>query len=153
MDVGTLAAGSNDLVTVAGTLTLNNNILHLNAPAGSTLEAADYTLFTSPNTISGSFAGISWDVAPVNAGHYSIVTGANTVTLHYSAFTAPAAVGTATPATAVHNQTVLITVTATNGIGGTVTNVVVDASPVRGRFVNLGAGGSQQQRQRQCLDQ
>ena len=143
MDVGTLATGSNDLITVAGTLTLNNNVLHLKAPSiSANLQAADYTLFTSPNTISGSFAGITWDVQPANAGHYSVVTGANTVTLHYTASTAPAAIGSASPSPAVRNQTVLVTVTATNGNAGTVNGVTVDASPVGGSSLTLVEAGS-----------
>ena len=138
MDLGTTVAGSNDLITVAGTLTLNNNVLHLKAPGTSaSLAAADYTLLTSPNTISGSFAGITWDVQPANAGHYSIVTGNNTVTLHYTASTAPAAIGSASPSPAVRNQTVLVTVTATNGNSGTVNGVTVDVSPVGGSSLTL----------------
>ena len=131
MDVSTSASGPNDLVTVAGTLTLNNNVIHLKAPStSSTLQTTDYTLFTSLNPVSGSFAGISWDVAPVNASNFSIQTSGNTVKLHYSSSTAPTAGGTATPATVLRSQTVLITVTATNGIGGTVNSVTVDASAI-----------------------
>jgi autotransporter-associated beta strand protein len=133
MDVGTTVGGANDRITVAGTLTLNNNILHLKAPSTSAnLQAADYTLITSPNTINGSFSAIVWDVAPANAAHYSILMGNNTVTLHYTATTAPTFSVTATPATVVRNQNVLITVTATNGIGDTVSGVQVDASAVGG---------------------
>jgi autotransporter-associated beta strand protein len=133
-DVGTLHNGSNDLITVAGTLSANNNFIHIKAPStAASLQAADYVLFTSPNTIYGSFASAPvWDVMPVNAGNFSIVTGANTVTLHYSANSGPIGGGAVTPNPAVRNQNVLITVLATNGIPGTVSSVVVDASPIGG---------------------
>ncbi|HEV2453228.1 MAG TPA: autotransporter-associated beta strand repeat-containing protein, partial [Verrucomicrobiae bacterium] len=132
--VGTSTAGPNDLITVAGTLTANNNIVHLSAPSTSvSLQAADYTLLTSANPISGTFASApSWDVAPANAGNFSIVVSGNTLKLHYSANTAPTGGGLATPNPALRNQNVLITVTATNGTGGTVNSVVVNASPIGG---------------------
>jgi len=144
-DLGTLSNGSNDLITVAGTLTANNNIIHIKAPSTSdSLQAADYVLITSPNPISGSFAAApTWDVAPVNAAHYSIVMGANTVTLHYSAVAGPTGVGSATPSPALRNQNVLITVTTTDGTGGTVNSVTVDASPIGGSstLALVSAGG------------
>jgi len=129
-DVGTLVNGSNDLITVGGTLTGNNNIIHLKAPSNSaSLQTADYVLFSSANPIAGSFASApTWDVAPVNAGNFTIVTSGNTVKLHYTASSAPTAIGFATPATSAHNQTILLTVLATNGNPGTVQTVVVDAS-------------------------
>ncbi|HZI30911.1 MAG TPA: autotransporter-associated beta strand repeat-containing protein, partial [Candidatus Binatia bacterium] len=133
-DVGTLHNGSNDLISVSGTLYANNNVIHLKAPSTSdSLEAADYVLFKSPNTIAGSFASApTWDVAPVNAAHYSIVTGANTVTLHYSTVAGPSGAGFATPSPAVRNQSVLLTVNAVNGTAGTVNSVTVDASAIGG---------------------
>ena len=53
-DVGALANGANDRVTVGGTLTANNNVIHLKAPNISVNldSSADYVLFSSPNTIS-----------------------------------------------------------------------------------------------------
>ena len=133
-DVGTLANGSNDLITVGGTLTGNNNILHLKAPGNAvSLQTADYVLFSSVNPVSGSFASApTWDVAPANFGNFTIVTSGNTVKLHYTASSAPTAVGFATPATIAHNQTILLTVLATNGNPGTVQTVVVDASSLGG---------------------
>jgi len=132
-DVGTLHNGSNDLVTVGGSLAVDNNVLHLQAPGPTaSLQAADYVLFTAAGGISGSFAGLVWDMAPVNAGNFSLVTGANTVTLHYTASTAPKGGGFASPASAVRNQNVFITVTATNGSGGTVNSVTLDASSIGG---------------------
>ena len=70
------------------------------------------------------------------------MTGANTVTLHYAAFTAPAAIGPATPSPVLRNQTMFITVTATNGTGGNVNSVVVDVSPIGGSSLALVEAGS-----------
>jgi fibronectin-binding autotransporter adhesin len=134
LSVGTLATGSNDLITVGGTLTANNNIVHVSAPSGSvSLQAADYTLITSANAISGSFVSApDWDVAPVNANNFSIVVSGNTVKLHYTASTSPTGGGTAAPSPAVRNQSVLFSVTTTNGTGGTVNSVVLNASSIGG---------------------
>ncbi len=146
LKLGTLANSSNDLITVGGTLTANNNLIHLSAPSTSvSLQATDYTLITSPNPVSGSFASApQWDVAPVNSGNYTIVTSGNTVKLHFVAFTSPSGGGTASPNPALRNQNVLITVTATNGSGGTVNSVTVDASSVGGSatFALVPAGGN-----------
>lgn len=133
-NVGTLANGSNDLMTVGGTLSANNNIIHVSAPSTSaSLQATDYTLITSASPISGTFSSApQWDVAPVNSGNYSIVTSGNTVKLHYALFTSPSGNGSATPNPALRNQNVLITVTANNGSGGTVNSVMVDTSSVGG---------------------
>jgi autotransporter-associated beta strand protein len=134
-DVSALTSGGNDRVTVGGTLTANNNIIHVKAPDTSVNldSTADYVLFTSPNNISGTFAtSPTWDIAPANAAHFSIVTGAKTVTLHYSAIAGPTGVGSATPSPALRNQNVLIKVTAANGTAGTVNSVVVDASAIGG---------------------
>jgi hypothetical protein len=143
--VSTSASGPNDLITVGGTLTANNNIVHISAPSGSaSLQAADYTLITSANAISGTFSSApSWDVAPANAGNFSIVVSGNTVKLHYSAATSPTGGGIATPNPALRNQNVLITVTTTNGTGGTVNSVVVNASSIGGSpsLALVNAGG------------
>ena len=135
MDVGALVSGANDRVAVGGTLTANNNSIHLKAPntSGNLDSTADYVLFTSVNNISGTFATTPiWDVAPANANHFSIVTGAKTVSLHYSAVGGPGGVGSTAPFPALRNQSVLITVTALNGTAGTVNSVVVDASAIGG---------------------
>lgn len=145
-DLGTVHNGSNDLITVGGNLTANNNIIHLKAPSTSaSLQAADYVLFTSPNPISGSFASApSWDVQPVNAGNFSIITSGNTVVLHYAAATSPTGGGSATPASVTRNQSVFISVTATNGTGGSVNSVTVDASSIGGSsaVALVAAGGN-----------
>jgi autotransporter-associated beta strand protein len=133
-DVGTANSGPKDMITVAGTVTASGNIIHLTAPSTSaSLQAADYVLISSANPISGSFAGApSWDVQPANAGNFSVVTSGNTVTLHYAAATAPKGGGVASPASVVRNQNTLITVTVTNGSGGAVNSVSLDASPIGG---------------------
>jgi fibronectin-binding autotransporter adhesin len=133
LDLGDSATGSNDLITVNGTLTANNNLIHLKAPSTSdNLAAADYTLIQATGGISGTFGGIIWDVAPANAAHYSLVASGNTVTLHYSAVAGPTGIGSATPSPARRNQNVLITVTAANGTAGTVNSVTVNATPIGG---------------------
>ncbi len=134
MDVGPLATGANDRVTVGGTLTANNNIIHLKAPSTAVnLDTADYVLFSSPNNISGTFAGTpTWDVTPLNAAHFSIVTAGKTVTLHYSVNAGPGGQGSSTPSPVLRNQSVLIKVTAVDGTVGTVNSVVVDASSIGG---------------------
>jgi fibronectin-binding autotransporter adhesin len=150
LDLGTLHNSTNDLITVGGTLTANNNVIHLKAPSTSVSldTTADYVLMNAPSGISGSFAaGPEWDIAPANAAHYTIVTGPTTVTLHYSATTSgPVAGGSASPLTVLRNQSVTITVNATNGSPGTVNSVVVDASPIGGSstlaLTKVGTGGS-----------
>ncbi len=135
LNVGTVHNGANDLISVGGTLSANGNIINLSAPSTSAnLDAsADYVLMTSPTPISGAFAAApNWIVAPANSGHYSIVTSANTVTLHYAAFTAPSAGGVAAANPALRNQSVVISVTATNGTGGAVSGVTVNASLIGG---------------------
>ncbi|MDR3456935.1 MAG: autotransporter-associated beta strand repeat-containing protein [Verrucomicrobiae bacterium] len=133
-DLGTLANGANDRITVAGTLTVNNNIIHIKAPSTSaSLQTTDYVLFTSPNTIAGAFnTAPTWDVLPVNAGNFSVVTSGGTVKLHYTSSSAPSGAGFATPASVTRNQSTLLTVLATNGVPGTVQTVTVDASSIGG---------------------
>ena len=128
--LGASTAGPNGLLKVAGTVTFNNNIIHITAPG--TLQAADYTLVTATGGITGTPGAVAWDVQPANASHFALVTSGNTITLHYQATTAPSGLGVATPATAVRNQNVMLTVTATNGNSGTVNSVVVDASSIGG---------------------
>jgi fibronectin-binding autotransporter adhesin len=134
LDVGALASGPNDRVNVGDTLTVANNVLHLKAPSTSvSLDTTDYVLFNSANNVSGSFSPSPiWDVAPANANHYTIVTSGKTVSLHYSVVAGPSGSGSTSPSPALRNQSLLITVNAVNGTGGTVNSVVVDASPIGG---------------------
>ncbi len=136
LDIGTLTNGANDLITVGGTLYLNGNTLHLKAPSVlSNLQTNDYTLFTSVGTISGSIGSVVWDTPTLNSGDFSVVTGPNTVSLHY---TPPAGIGSATPNPSLRNQTVKLAATATGA--GTVdpnTGVSVDLTPLGGGTIFL----------------
>ena len=147
LDLGTVRNGANDLITVGGALSANNTTIHLKAPNSSVNldSTGDYVLISAPSGISGTFATApAWDVPPANESHYSIVTGPTTVTLHYAASSGPTAAGSATPLTALRNQGVLLSVTATNGNAGTVNSVVVDASTIGGSSstVLVAAGGN-----------
>jgi autotransporter-associated beta strand protein len=134
LDVGTVHNGSNDLIAVAGTLTLNNTVFILNAPSGSSLDAsADYVLMTAGSMAGGSsvVSSPTWGVAPLNAANFSVVISGNTVTLHHTASTPPSGTGSASPATLTRNQSTLLSVTATPGtypIG----SVVVDTTLIGG---------------------
>jgi len=139
LDLGTDALGTNDQIAVNGTLTASGNVIHLKAPATSvSLAAADYVLITSANAVSGTFASAPvWDVAPANAGHYSVVTSGATVMLHYSAsVSSPTATGSANPSTLLRNQSTKITVNVTPG-SGAITSVTLDLSSVGGTSATL----------------
>ena len=134
-DVSTAHATGNDQIVVKGTLSLNGNSFHLKAPstAASLDSTADYVLITATGGISGSFFGTPiFDVAPANAGHYSIVTGANTVTLHYNAIAGPTVAGTVTPTSVSRNGTVSVSVTVTPGGSPTISGVTVSSSAING---------------------
>jgi autotransporter-associated beta strand protein len=145
VDVGTAVAGTNDRVTVAGTVTASGNSLHVKAPStASSLEAADYTII-SASSVSGVFSSVPvWDVVPANSAHFSVVTSGTAVTLHYSAVAAPSGTATVTPASVTRNQPTKITVNAVDGTEGTVNSVVVDASPIGGSssLALVAAGGN-----------
>src|SRR5208283_1862760 len=104
-DLGAKYNQSNDLIVVgaggSGTLALNGTQIHLKAPGTTVgLDTANYTLFKVNGTITGTAASTPvWDVQPTNPYNFSIVTGANTVTLNYSAVATipPSAVGSITP--------------------------------------------------------
>jgi fibronectin-binding autotransporter adhesin len=134
-DVGTAVSGLNDLVTVGGGVSANNNVVHIKAPSVSVNldSSADYLLISAPGGVSGTFATTpTWDVAPLNAAHYSIQTSNQAVYLHYSAVAGPTGVGSSSPSPVLRNQNVVLTVTAANGTAGTVNSVVVDASAIGG---------------------
>ena len=134
-DVGSAVSGPNDRVIIGGALSANNNIVHIKAPSVSAnLDAtADYLLISAPGGISGTFATTpTWDVAPLNAAHYSIQTSNQAVYLHYSAVAGPTGVGSSSPNPALRNQSVVLTVAAANGTAGNVNSVVVDASAIGG---------------------
>ena len=137
-DVSTSHSGANDQIVVNGALTLNGNTFHIKAPPATSLDTADYVLITATGGITGSFvAQPTFDVAPINAGNYSIVTDTtdtpNVVKLHYTATSGPTAVGTATPSTGVlRNGTVNISVTVTHGTSPTINSVTLNLSPLGG---------------------
>ena len=146
-DVGATVGGPNDRVNVGSSLSANNNIVHIKAPSVSANldSTADYLLISATGGITGTFATTpTWDVAPLNAAHYSIQTSNNAVYLHYSAVAGPTGVGSSSPSPALRNQNVVLTVTAANGTAGTVNSVVVDASAIGGSStLNLvNAGGN-----------
>ena len=138
LDLGTVYNGVNDKIVVTGALTNNGNVIHLKAPStSSSLDAsADYVLITA-SSITGSFAAAPvWDVAPANAGHYSIVTSGTAVTLHYSASVSPLVTATANPTTLLRNQTTRITATVTPGVNS-ISSVTVNLSAVGGSVISL----------------
>ena len=132
-DLGTTANGANDLIVVSGNLSLNGNTLHLKAPSTSAiLDTSDYTLFTVGGTISGSFALTpTWDVQPLNFGHYQVMTVGQKVVLHYAATVVASGTGSATPSTVSRYGSTLISVTVTPG-SSPVSSVVLNASPIGG---------------------
>jgi autotransporter-associated beta strand protein len=132
-DLGTVYNGTNDLIVVGGNLTASGNVVHIHAP--STLvnldTNADYVLVTVTGTITGSVLDTPiWDVAPANSANFTVVTGANTITLHYTAVTAPSGGGTASPATLTRNQSTFVAVTVTNGSDPTIGSVILNAGAI-----------------------
>lgn len=83
-DVNSTAAGANDLLTVGGTLTLNNTVFNLKAPGnGAAIDAsADYTLVTA-GSISGTPV-LKWvaGFVPANTNNYVLVVGSGAIALH-----------------------------------------------------------------------
>ena len=136
LDLGTLRIGSNDLVSVGGTLTLTNTVFHLKAP--STLvnldQSADYILMSAASISAGStvFATPTWDVSPLNAVNYSVAISGNNVVLHYASATPPTGIGSANPSTVSRGQTTKLTVVTTPGNtgGSSVNGVTVNASSI-----------------------
>jgi autotransporter-associated beta strand protein len=133
LDVGTVYNSSNDLITVATNLVLNNTVFYLKAPGTSLVldTTADYVLMTSANLTGSPAATPQWVVAPANASNFSVKTNGNNVVLHYTASTPPTGGGVASPATVVRNQSALISVTATNG-SNPISTVTLDASSIGG---------------------
>jgi len=133
LNVGTVHNGSNDFVSVGGTLTLNSTTFHLKGPstAANLDTTADYVLLTA-GTLSGSPSSTPvWDVAPANAANFVVTTSGNSVVLHYSPAAPPSGSGTATPASVNRNGTTLVTVTAVPG-SNPISSVILNASSVNG---------------------
>jgi autotransporter-associated beta strand protein len=138
-DLSSSSSGANDSMALAsGKLILNGNSFHIKAPStSSSLDtSADYVLITA-NSVQGGFSPTPvWDVQPVNASGFRVLTlNGNEVVLRYSTLNPPTAVATATPTNLVRYGTVFISVTVTPGsssmTGGTVT---VDTTALGGGF-------------------
>jgi len=139
LDLGTVYNSSNDLISVGGTLALNNTVFHLKAPStGVNLDTNDYLLMTAA-TISGSpNSAPAWDVSPVNAGSYTIqVTNSTNVVLHFISYTPPTAGITASVTNLKIGQPTTLTVTVTNGTSPTISSVTASASAIAGSPVSL----------------
>lgn len=146
LDLGTLSSGANDLIAVAGNLTLNNTVFHLSsASAGVNLDtSADYTLITVAGTITGSVSSTPiWDTAPLNAANYSIVQSNNSLKLHYLSSAPPVGTLSFTPNTVTHNQSTIASVTVTSS-SHPISSVTLNASPIGGSSTLplIAAGGN-----------
>ena len=130
----TSGSASNDKIAVNGQLNVNGNTLSISALSGAANldTVTDYTLISSPNTtISGSFNSVpNWlGTKPLNYAHYTVVTSANTVTLHYSTGVLLSGAGAVSPVSGVH-QPYLFTVLVTPGTGSTGIGVTADFSTI-----------------------
>ncbi len=144
----THASASNDHIAVLGQLYANDpngNILNLQGPGAGNLDTtADYTLISAPNnTIAGSFNPIpNWvGTKPANYAHYTVVTSANAVTLHYAVGISLSGAGTVSPATGPH-QNYLFTVTVTPGTGSTGIGVTADFTTIGGSAQTFSSVGN-----------
>ena len=150
-DLSTSASGSNDKITVGGTLTLNGNAIHIKAPStSSSLDTASYTLISSPNALTvNSAPTLVWDVQPVNYAKYTlVVVGGNTLVLQYVSGAGPiisSPASSANPAYPLQSVTISATVLAN---GNPINTVTADVSSIEGTgpqgttLVSLSNGGS-----------
>ncbi len=133
LDLGTVYNGSNDLISVGGTLALNSTVFHLKAP-NSTVNLdtnADYVLATAAAIAGTPNTTPVWDVAPANAANYIVTLSGNKVVLSYSASAPPSGAGYASPNPVNRNQSTRITVVTVAG-SNPVGSVVLDASLIGG---------------------
>ena len=88
-DLGTSATGSNDLIVVNGTLTLNGNTIHLKAPSPTAVLAPNnYLLFSDASPVAGNTAlTLVWDVPPANSAKYALAVSGKNVILQYVTLT------------------------------------------------------------------
>ena len=134
-DLSTSASGSNDKITVGGTLTLNGNAIHIKAPStSSSLDTASYTLISSPNALTvNSAPTLVWDVQPVNYAKYTlVVVGGNTLVLQYVSGAGPiisSPASSANPAYPLQSVTISATVLAN---GNPINTVTADVSSIEG---------------------
>ena len=121
-DLSTSASGANDKVAVTGTLTIGSaDTITINPITASTLDTADYTLFTATSVAGSGTPTLVWGTStPANPGYYSIVKNATTVVLHYVVPGAPPTVGPVvfSPVSPVYTGTV-VTASATVSSAGT----------------------------------
>ena len=142
----TPGSASNDKLTVAGQLNANDNNLFITALSGATAlnTTTDYTLISSPNNaITGSFNSVpTWvGTKPVNYANFQIVTSPNAVTLHYSPGVLLSGVGSASPATGLH-QSYVFSVQVTPGTGSTGIGVTADFSAIGGAVQTFAGVGN-----------
>jgi autotransporter-associated beta strand protein len=133
-NLGTTYNGANGFINVGGSLT-DNGAVSVSAPSTSVNldTTADYVLITAAGGISGTVSATPiWGTKPLNWRNYTVIQSGNNIQLHYTSSTPPVATGTASPATAVNNQNVFISVTVTPGTGSIdpFAGVTLDASPV-----------------------
>jgi len=133
LDLGTVYNGSNDLISVGGTLALNSTVFHLKAPSTSAnLDTnADYVLIAAASISGTPNATPVWDISPANASNFTVTTNSTSVLLHYSASAPPAGFGTASPSSVNRNQSTRITVSVTSSTTA-VGSVVLNASLIGG---------------------
>ncbi len=141
----TAAGGGNDQVVLSGaSSTLTSGGVSVGISSGTTLDLVhDYVLFNltgSSASLAGTFnATPVWlATTPTGAANFRIIQSGNQVRLHYAGTTPPTiAAATATPASVVRNQPVLISVTTTANVGS-LSTVNVNLSPIAGgSAVNL----------------
>ncbi len=145
----TAASANNDRLLVLGQLNANDpngNTINIQGPAApATLDTGtDYLLISSPNnTISGTFNAVpNWVGAkPANYAHYTVVTSANTVTLHYSQGVLLSGAGAVTPVIGTH-QNYSFTVLVTPGTGSTGIGVTADFSMLGGAVQTFAHSGN-----------
>ncbi|HEY4415478.1 MAG TPA: family 43 glycosylhydrolase [Verrucomicrobiae bacterium] len=128
------ASDANNLALVGGTLTCNHSLICIHATGGAVnLDTSDYVLFQATNGIIGACAAtpVFLGALPANASHYTVITGGNTVVLHYNTHIPPTSVITASPTSLTWGQSTFVRVTTVNG-DGAVTGVTLDASAIGG---------------------
>jgi autotransporter-associated beta strand protein len=138
MDLGTVYNGSNDLISVGGTLALNSTTFHLKAPSSSAnLDTNfDYVLIAAAGISGTPNTTPVWDIQPANAANFIVTLSTNSVVLRYSVSAPPSGSGIARPNPANRNQNVRFAVTATPG-SQPIGSVVLDASLIGGSSVTL----------------
>ncbi len=145
----TAASANNDQLLVLGQLSANDpngNTISIQGPAApANLDTGtDYTLITSPNNpISGNFNAVpNWvGTKPANYAHYTVVTSANAVTLHYSVGVLLSGAGSVTPASGPH-QNYSFSVLVTPGTGSTGIGVTADFSSLGGSVQSFTGAGN-----------